>query len=142
MPRPDIRELAQRVLHDPNRDGLGLGSDVEAQLDVIDAVAARFFREPSEDGLRDWQSLLDGIADPQADDESRARVAAHRALLDAVSGQAVSEPDARASWASNLGQHAKSSSHVQDLIRGLGMMLMSAFTSVSSTKIPQGQASS
>lgn len=84
MPRPYIRELAQRLLHDPRRDSLGLGGDLEAQLDVVDAVAARFFREPSEECLRDWRSLVEGIADPQPDAESRARVVAHRALLESV----------------------------------------------------------
>lgn len=141
MPRSDIRELAQRLLHDPRRDSLGLGSDVEAQLDMVDAVAARFFRDPSEEGLRDWRSLVEGFADPQPDGESRARVAAHRALVEAVSSHALGDPAARTSWASSLGQNATSVSHVQDLIHGLGVMLLSAFTS-SGPKIPQDRASS
>lgn len=142
MPRPDIRELAERLLHDPGRDSLGLGADVEVQLDVIDAVAARFFRAPSEEGLRSWQSLLDAVSEPQADDESRARLAAHRALLRAVSSHESGVPAARTSWASSLGEAARSSAHVEDVIRGLGTLLISAFTSLSGSGSPQGQASS
>lgn len=137
MGRPDIRELAERLLRDPRRDGLGVGADVEAQLAVIDAVAARFFRAPSEEGLKDWQALLDDASQP-VDDESRARLAAHRALLQAVSSHGLDEPDAQGSWASSLGRNVGSGSHVEDLIRGLGAMLMSVLASSAGRPIHEG----
>jgi hypothetical protein len=126
MSKPYLHSLADRRPRDPRWERSR--RHIEARLDEVDKAAARFFRAPSAEGLRAWRSLAGDLLEPVDDPWSRARLTAHEALLRAVSSHEIDDPDARVAWAARLGQDAVGASQLEDLVRGLGIMLLSTLT--------------
>lgn len=102
--RPDLHELARRVLRDSPGDGLGLAFDLEAQLDIAETTAVRWLACPSAELLAEWRDVMAAIGDVTGAlvSDARSRLDALQLLLEVVEDASVvtSDPSAlRASLA-------------------------------------------
>jgi hypothetical protein len=84
--RPDLHELARRVLRDSPGDGLGLAFDLEAQLDIAETSAVRWLACPSPELLAEWRDVMAAVGDAEGavGSDARSRLDALRLLLEVV----------------------------------------------------------
>jgi hypothetical protein len=135
VPKPDLRQLARQVLERSPGDGLGLAFDPEAQLDAADVAADRYFRGPSQEALRPWREVIEGIASTfvvsDLSVDVRVRLDTHQLLLDAAErwhASAMTGIDELRKCVSKVSEEllAREPSRASEIVRGLGEFLVSA----------------